>query len=278
MCVELQIYHGANGTLCCVSVTQTLSPWNGLSKRLFFFVLVMELCNLGSLKDLIGRVGNPGLSEKASARIGGHILQGLHYLHKNRILHRDVKPDNIGIIGPEGSQQVELVTAKLIDFGFAKRTDTGRSRTIVGSFGYCAPEIESATTTHGPLTEGPVAYDERVDLYSFGVVHFMTMVGLLSTEWNHQEFRAMLAIPGHFLWCCQNYEDHALDSDIVIANLKRSGAYLTIECLTETNPNQRPRDAILVGTLPEGFFANHPDSVPETWFRSVVVESLDTSR
>lgn len=79
--------------------------------------------------------------------------RGLEYLHKNKMMHRDIKPGNI-LVFPGG-------IAKLIDFGLA--TTKGESRSKVGTSRYCAPELLRKDRYH-----------DRIDIWSLGVVwHFL---------------------------------------------------------------------------------------------------------
>src|SRR5262245_42446714 len=67
--------------------------------------------------------GRPALPLPAVVRIGIDVCRALGFLHRNRFLHRDVKPENI-LLTPDG-------TAKLCDLGLAKRLDTDADLTVV---------------------------------------------------------------------------------------------------------------------------------------------------
>ena len=90
-------------------------------------------------------------------RILLQVASGLAHAHRQGVLHRDVKPGNVRIL-PDG-------TAKLMDFGVAKRVDDDSRLTsegvAVGTLGYMAPEqLESK-----PL-------DRRTDVFGFGVLAY----------------------------------------------------------------------------------------------------------
>jgi serine/threonine protein kinase/tetratricopeptide (TPR) repeat protein len=84
------------------------------------------------------------------------LTQALEFLHQNRLMHLDIKPQNI-LIGQEG--------LKLIDFGLAMPTNQNQQK-VSGTPGYMAPEI---------IRQEPV--DQRADLYSLGVILYKLITG-----------------------------------------------------------------------------------------------------
>ncbi|OWM79409.1 hypothetical protein CDL15_Pgr022821 [Punica granatum] len=87
-------------------------------------------------------------------------VRALHYLHSNRIIHRDMKPQNI-LIGAGA-------VVKLCDFGFARAmsTNTVFLKSIKGTPLYMAPEL---------VREQP--YNHTADLWSLGVILYELFVG-----------------------------------------------------------------------------------------------------
>ncbi|RYP09418.1 hypothetical protein DL764_001297 [Monosporascus ibericus] len=84
------------------------------------------------------------------------VLKAVRYLHKNKIAHRDVKPENIFFeIGPYAQGRVILG-----DLGFAKGITWGRMASKVGTKGYVAPEV----------CRGGSPYGLAVDMWSIGVL------------------------------------------------------------------------------------------------------------
>ncbi|KAG2508775.1 hypothetical protein JM18_009101 [Phytophthora kernoviae] len=100
------------------------------------------------------------LPEEEIRKIAIQLIQALHVLHSNRIIHRDMKPQNI-LIGSK--QQI-----KLADFGFARAIshDSSLLRSIKGTPLYMAPEL---------VQEKP--YNYTVDLWSLGVILYELAVG-----------------------------------------------------------------------------------------------------
>lgn len=124
--------------------------------------------NIPEIKDIIGgrvvieefvegitleKLLQSGTPEKKQAKIiFNGVLSALNELHKNGIVHRDVKPSNI-IIKPDG-------TAVLADFGISKLFNplADKDTSLFGTVGYAPPEQFGFAST-----------DYRSDVYSFGV-------------------------------------------------------------------------------------------------------------
>lgn len=89
------------------------------------------------------------------------IMEGMKYVHFNHVIHRDLKPTNI-LIAKDG-------TIKISDFGIAKlMTTEEQSMTCgMGTQKFMAPEIIDENTN----------YDEKVDVYSFGVLMYFILSG-----------------------------------------------------------------------------------------------------
>ncbi|MQM12470.1 hypothetical protein Taro_045394 [Colocasia esculenta] len=119
-------------------------------------MLVYDYMSKGSLADVLFKAEvRPGWEERV--RIALDVASGLRYLHDEceaRIIHCDIKPQNILMDG-DG-------TAKISDFGLAKLMLAEQTRTITqvrGTRGYLAPEWHK----NAPITT-------KTDVYSFGVV------------------------------------------------------------------------------------------------------------
>lgn len=99
------------------------------------------------------------LKENEIAKIMIQVLSGLDYFHENKIIHRDLKLDNILL---ENSESFDL---KIADFGLAYFVESKLPREVCGTPLYMAPEV------------GVQDYDEKVDLWSAGVVMFVLATG-----------------------------------------------------------------------------------------------------
>lgn len=119
---------------------------------------VMRYMAGGSLAQMIASKGRLSLQE--TARIIDRIASALDHAHKQHIIHRDIKPDNI-LFDLDGNPYIS-------DFGVAKpaATDTSPAEGQVGTPGYMSPEqIHNETV------------DERSDVYSLGVVIYQMLTG-----------------------------------------------------------------------------------------------------
>jgi len=123
--------------------------------------LVTEFVEGVSLGQMIDRQG--GLKEDAAVRIITQVAQALHYAHQNKVVHRDVKPDNI-LIRTDGM-------VKLADFGLAKDydDDRGLTRTLsgLGTPHFMAPEQYRDAKN----------VDTRGDIYSLGATLYAAVTG-----------------------------------------------------------------------------------------------------
>lgn len=100
------------------------------------------------------------LPEAEVSNIGRQLVKALNYLHSEKVIHRDMKPQNV-LVSSNG-------TIKLCDFGFARALSSYTTvlTSIKGTPLYMAPEL---------VQELP--YDGRVDLWSLGVICYELFVG-----------------------------------------------------------------------------------------------------
>ncbi|KAL4635890.1 TRAF2 and NCK-interacting protein kinase-like isoform X2 [Arapaima gigas] len=119
--------------------------------------LVMEFCGAGSVTDLIKNTKGNSLKEEWTAYICREILRGLTHLHQNKVIHRDIKGQNVLL--------TENAEVKLVDFGVSAQLDrtVGRRNTFIGTPYWMAPEVIACD-------ENPDAtYDFKSDLWSLGI-------------------------------------------------------------------------------------------------------------
>ncbi|TKS70650.1 Aurora kinase A-B [Collichthys lucidus] len=86
------------------------------------------------------------------------LADALNYCHSKKVIHRDIKPENL-LLGANG----EL---KIADFGWSVHTPSSRRSTLCGTLDYLPPEMIEGKT-----------HDEKVDLWSLGVLCYELLVG-----------------------------------------------------------------------------------------------------
>ncbi|HEX4962790.1 MAG TPA: TonB family protein [Thermoanaerobaculia bacterium] len=126
--------------------------------------LVSEYIDGWTFREILRRQGPPPLS--LGLEMARQALKALGALHRSRIVHRDVSPDNLML-----TRDVDgLPVVKLIDLGIAKALEESLGATDEGVFlgkpRYASPEQFGASPA-----------DERSDLYSFGVVLYELLTG-----------------------------------------------------------------------------------------------------
>jgi len=133
--------------------------------------IVMEYVEGRSGAQILQRQGP--IPAEIAAEIGIQGCAGLDYAHRRGIIHRDVKPGNLMVVGGPVGGGTEM-TVKLTDFGIARAIEQTRITqvgSVVGTAAYLAPEQvrgEEAT----PAT----------DVYALGVVLYQFLTGRLPYE------------------------------------------------------------------------------------------------
>jgi serine/threonine protein kinase len=125
--------------------------------------LVMEFVEGESLGQKLEREGK--MAEAEAIRLIAQVAQGLHRAHKQNLIHRDVKPDNI-LVRPDG-------VAKLADLGLVKETDTDLNLTRTGR-GLGTPHFMAPEQFRNAKNA-----DIRCDIYSLGATLYQMVTGEL---------------------------------------------------------------------------------------------------
>ncbi|KAM8917796.1 aurora kinase A isoform 2-T2 [Spinachia spinachia] len=118
--------------------------------------LILEFAPKGELYSELQRCGC--FPEGRSATYIMELADALNYCHAKKVIHRDIKPENL-LLGANG----EL---KIADFGWSVHTPSSRRSTLCGTLDYLPPEMIEGKT-----------HDEKVDLWSLGVLCYEFLVG-----------------------------------------------------------------------------------------------------
>ena len=120
--------------------------------------MVFEFIDGGQMLDYI--ISHGRLRERAARKFARQIGSALEYCHRNSIVHRDLKIENI-LISKNGN-------IKIIDFGLSNLyAPTRHLSTFCGSLYFAAPELLNAKVYTGP----------EVDVWSFGIVLYVLVCG-----------------------------------------------------------------------------------------------------
>ena len=131
------------------------------------YFYAMEFIEGETLASLVNRFGR--LEVKLALEIAKQVAAGLAAVHKQKLVHRDIKPNNVMVSLEEGG----AVTAKIIDLGLAKSVNEPSSQTPISIPGGFAGTPEFAS----PEQFAGVGVDIRSDLYSLGAMLWQTLTG-----------------------------------------------------------------------------------------------------
>ncbi|KAF2883047.1 hypothetical protein ILUMI_23124 [Ignelater luminosus] len=146
--------------------------------------LILEYAPKGACyKELMASEGKR-FSEERTANYIVQIADALKYCHSKKVIHRDIKPENL-LIGQKGE-------IKMADFGWSVHAPSSRRTTLCGTLDYLSPEMVNGQT-----------HDEKVDLWSLGVLCYEFLVGKPPFESNTYDetyrkiSKAIIKFPTH---------------------------------------------------------------------------------
>jgi len=138
--------------------------------------ILMDYCGGGSIRDYMDATSKV-LNEYETSCVLIGVIQGIAYLHSQRIIHRDLKAANI-LLTEDGQ-------VKIADFGISTQlsaTITGNAKTMIGTTYWMAPEVVAESYTH------------KIDMWS------MAITGIEMAEnhppwWDMKPFQVILKLP-----------------------------------------------------------------------------------
>ncbi|XP_062717324.1 serine/threonine-protein kinase 10 isoform X3 [Aedes albopictus] len=195
--------------------------------------MLIEYCDGGALDSIMVELEKP-LTEPQVAYVCKHMCSGLNHLHKNKVIHRDLKAGNV-LLTMDGG-------VKLADFGVsAKNKHTLQKHdTFIGTPYWMAPELVLCET----FRDNP--YDFKVDIWSLGI----TLIEFAQMEPPNSEMSPM-----RVLLKIQKSDPPKLDQP---SKWSKSFNEFLAKALVK-DPQQRPSTDVLMG---HPFIAGNLDSKP----------------
>ncbi|XP_060081509.1 aurora kinase A-like [Ylistrum balloti] len=141
--------------------------------------LILEYAPKGELyKELMK---DKRFDEKRTVNYINQLASALQYCHSKKVIHRDIKPENL-LLGHTGD-------LKIADFGWSVHAPSSRRTTLCGTLDYLPPE----------MIEGKL-HDEKVDLWSLGVLCYEFLVGKppFEAETNSDTYRRITKVDLQF--------------------------------------------------------------------------------
>ncbi|PIC18243.1 hypothetical protein B9Z55_024205 [Caenorhabditis nigoni] len=135
-----------------------------------FCCLIMELCDC-DLDHHMRNISEKGRLNQSNFRLlMDNIARGYKALYELKIVHRDIKPQNILITYTDASKQIAC--ARITDFGIARTLDDENEElcNVAGTFYYMAPEV-------GANLLKTCQYDSKVDMWSIGCLLYQCVTG-----------------------------------------------------------------------------------------------------
>ena len=145
--------------------------------------ICLEFATGGDLKDFVAR---KRFDEEDIKFIMNQVLKGLAYLHSLRIIHRDIKLNNI-LLMTSGSKPLTKIT----DFGIACTLDDDKElNKFCGTTAYAAREVNMIDLFEPKFKE---KYNEKIDIWSFGVCIYKALSQQFPFGNIHEKYSYQLA-------------------------------------------------------------------------------------
>ena len=161
-----------------------IAKFEEVKKTKKHFYIVMEYCNGGELSQALAKYkekyGKP-FSEEIVQHFMRQIISAFKYMHERKIIHRDVKLENILLDydNEKDKENFDLMKAnvKIIDFGFAcKISKAGLQYTALGSPINMDPLILKKINSNSRKAR-QLGYDQKADIWSIGTICYEMLIG-----------------------------------------------------------------------------------------------------
>ncbi|XP_026528814.1 leucine-rich repeat serine/threonine-protein kinase 1 [Notechis scutatus] len=202
--------------------------------------LALELAPLGSLTTVLSENSKGAsfvpLGHMLTFKIAYQIAAGLAYLHKKKIIFCDLKSDNILVWSLDVKESINI---KLSDYGISRQSFHEGALGVEGTPGYQAPEIRPR-----------IVYDEKVDMFSYGMVLYELLSGQRPVLGQHQLQISKKLSKGirPVLGQAEEVQFHRLQA-------------LMMECW-DTKPEKRPLAISVIGQMKSPSFATFMYCLP----------------
>ncbi|KAM9837564.1 myosin light chain kinase, smooth muscle-like [Aulostomus maculatus] len=176
-------------------------------------VMVMEFIAGG---ELFERILDDSFehTEPTSARYMQQILEGMQYVHKQNIVHLDLKPENIVCVDTTGTR------LKIIDFGLASKLEDGKPLMVMhGTPEFVAPEV---------INYEPVGL--QTDMWSIGVICFILLSGESPFQGNSDAETFALVTAARYEFDPESFEDISDQAKDFISSLLKKDQRCRLSC------------------------------------------------
>ncbi|KAK7919460.1 hypothetical protein WMY93_010744 [Mugilogobius chulae] len=176
-------------------------------------VMVMEYIPGG---ELFARIVDDNFehTEPTSARYMQQILEGMQYVHKQNIVHLDLKPENIVCVDTTGTN------IKIIDFGLASKLDSKQPlRVMHGTPEFVAPEV---------IGYEPVSLE--TDMWSIGVICYILLSGESPFQGNNDAETFAFVTAAKFEFDEESFEDISEEAKDFISSLLKKDQIARLSC------------------------------------------------
>ena len=154
-----------------------------MTSDLNYIYLVFEYCNGGDLQMCLKKqleLHKHSFSQEQVQHIMKQVISGFVYLHSSKILHRDIKLENILVQFPteEDKNNLNILKAKIkiTDFGFSRYLKGDNlAKSVLGSPNSMDPHILKKMARID--NDNDYAYDQKADIWSLGVVTYELLIG-----------------------------------------------------------------------------------------------------